>query len=300
MTRTEAALLYVLSSLLWLGAHTCVEMDGAAAETARQGLSAAPTVLTMEQEKGVSETAGSEFKECAAACPLMVIIPAGKFTMGSSEDEVGRTAGEGPRHEVAIAESFAVSKYELTFDQWDACVAAAACPRAKDAWGRGVMPVINVSWDDAKLYVAWLSGLTGKEYRLLTEAEWEYAARAGSKTRYSWGDEPGIGNANCNGCGGAWELQPAPGESFRPNAFGLDDMQGNVWEWVEDIWHDSYKGAPADGSAWLHGGDASYRVIRGGSWHNETELIRAAIRFKRHRKVQFDTLGFRVARTMKP
>jgi formylglycine-generating enzyme required for sulfatase activity len=300
MTRTETALFYVLSGLLWLGAHTCVETAAATAETAIQRLSAAPTVLSTEKEKGAAETAGSEFKECAVACPSMVVIPAGKFSMGSSEEEVGRTEGEGPQHEAAIAKPFAVSKYEVAFDQWDACVAAAACPRARDAWGRGIMPVINVSWDDAKLYVAWLSRLTGKEYRLLTEAEWEYAARAGSNARYSWGDEPGIGNANCNGCSGAWILQAAPVGSFQPNAFGVYDMEGNVWEWVEDIWHDSYEGAPADGSAWLQGGDATYRVIRGGSWHNETELLHAAIRFKRHRKVQFDTLGFRVARTMRP
>ena len=296
--KTETALVYVISSLLCLGAHTCVEMTGAAAET-MQPLSAAPTVLTMEQEKGVAQTTGSEFRECAVACPLMVVVPAGKFTMGSSEGEMDRTAGEGPQHEVAIGKPFAVSKYEVTFDQWDACVAAAACPQAKDAWGRGSMPAINLSWGDAKLYAAWLSRLTGKEYRLLTEAEWEYAARAGSNTRYSWGDEPGIGNANCNGCGGAWTLQTAPVGSFRPNAFGLYDMEGNVWEWVEDIWHDSYEGAPADGSAWLQGGDANYRVIRGGSWHNEPELVRAAIRFDRHREVEFDTLGFRVARTLR-
>jgi formylglycine-generating enzyme required for sulfatase activity len=128
------------------------------------------------------------------------------------------------------------------------------------------MPVINVSWDDAKLYVAWLSRLTGKEYRLLTEAEWEYAARAGSNTRYSWGDEPGIGNANCNGCGSAWILQAAPSWIVSAERLWYYDMEGNVWEWVEDIWHDSYEGAPADGSAWLQGGDATYRVIRGGSW----------------------------------
>jgi formylglycine-generating enzyme required for sulfatase activity len=157
MTRIETALFYVLSGLLWLGAHTCVETAAAAAETAMQRLSAAPTVLTTEQEKGAAETAGSEFKECAVACPSMVVIPVGKFSMGSSEEEVGRTEGEGPQHEVAIAKPFAVSKYEVAFDQWDVCVAAAACPRAGDAWGRGIMPVINVSWDDAKLYVAWLS-----------------------------------------------------------------------------------------------------------------------------------------------
>jgi formylglycine-generating enzyme required for sulfatase activity len=289
--------LHLLFGLIWLGAGSCIETTGAAAETAVQRFSAAPAVLTIEQEKNLA--AGSEFRECAVACPLMVVIPAGKSTIGSSEGEVGRTRGEGPQHEVTIARSFAASRYEVTFDQWDACVAAAACPDVKDAWGRGNMPVINVSWEDAKLYVAWLSRLTGKEYRLLTEAEWEYAARAGSNTRYSWGNEPGISNAN-SGCGGAWVVQTAPVGSFRPNAFGMYDMEGNVWEWVEDIWHDSHAGAPPDGAARLQGGDAIYRVIRGGSWHNETELVRAAIRFKRHSKVQFDTLGFRVGRTMGP
>ena len=257
-------------------------------------------VLTEEQEKAAAVAAGSEFKECAVACPLMVVIPPGKFAMGSPDDEVDRTKGEGPRHEVTISRAFGVSKSEVTFEQWDACVAAAACPRAVDSWGRGKMPVIDVSWDGAKRYVAWLSRVTGKEYRLLTEAEWEYAARAGTSTRYPWGDEPGIGHANCNGCGGAWILQTAPVGSFQPNAFGLLDMQGNVWEWVEDVWHDSFEGAPVDGTAWLQGGDASFGVVRGASWHNEPELTRAAIRFKRHRKVQFDTLGFRVARTMRP
>ena len=292
--------LHLLLGLFWFGACSCVGTAGALAETAVQQFSAAPTVLTIEQEKTLGSAAGSEFKECAVACPLMVVIPPGKFTMGSSEDEAGRTKGEGPQHEVTIVKAFAASKYEVTFDQWDACVAAAACPSVKDPWGRGNMPVINVSWGDAKLYVAWLSRLTGKEYRLLTEAEWEYAARAGSNTRYSWGDEPGVSNANCSGCGGAWTVQTAPVGSFRPNPFGMYDMEGNVWEWVEDIWHDSFEGAADNGAAWLQGGDPTYRVIRGGSWHNETELVRAAIRFKRHSKVQFDTLGFRVARTMGP
>jgi formylglycine-generating enzyme required for sulfatase activity len=129
------------------------------------------------------------------------------------------------------------------------------------------MPVINVSWGDAKQYVGWLSQLTGKEYRLLTEAEWEYAARAGANTRYSWGDDPGMGNANCDGCGSQWDLQQtAPVGSFKPNALGLYDMHGNVWEWVEDSWHENYDSAPTDGSAWLRGGKPSYRVVRGGSW----------------------------------
>ena len=162
------------------------------------------------------------------------------------------------------------------------------------------MPAINVSWNDAKQYAAWLSRVTGKPYRLLTEAEWEYAARAGAVTRYSWGDGPGEGEANCDGCGSRWDLrQPAPVGSFKGNAFGLYDMQGNVWEWIEDAWHDNYDGAPEAGAGWITG-DLDYRVVRGASWRNDTSLVRAAVRDKRNVHVRFDTLGFRVARTLSP
>ena len=143
--------------------------------------------------------------------------------------------------------------------------------------------------------------MTGKDYRLLSEAEWEYVARAGADTRYSWGDDLGKGNANCDGCGSPWDLrQTAPAGSFKPNAFGLYDVHGNVWEWVEDTWHENYDGAPADGSAWLQGGDPNYRMIRGGAWRNESYLVRAALRERRNINVRFDTLGFRVARTLNP
>jgi formylglycine-generating enzyme required for sulfatase activity len=260
-----------------------------------------PTVLTVAQEEAQAAKPGSDFKECANGCPVMIVVPAGKFIMGSPENEPDRNASEGPQHEVTVAKPFAVSKFELTFAEWDACVAAAACPRVADSWGRGAMPAINVSWSDAKQYVAWLSQLTGKEYRLLTEAEWEYAARAGANTRYSWGDDPSTGNANCNGCGSQWDgRQTAPVGSLKPNAWGLYEMHGNVWEWVEDSWHENYDGAPTDGSAWLLGGDPSYRVVRGGAWRNESEFVRAAVRFRRNVNVRFDTLGFRVARTMRP
>ncbi len=259
-----------------------------------------PTVLTVKQEKAKATKPGSGFKECANGCPVMIVIPAGKFIMGSPESESDRDASEGPQHEVTIAKPFAVSKFEVTFEAWDACVAAAACPRLADRWGRGEMPVIDVSWGDAKQYVAWLSQLTGKEYRLLTEAEWEYAARAGARTRYSWGDDLGTGNADCDRCGSPWDLkQTAPVGSFKPNAWGLYDMHGNVWEWVEDSWHETYDGAPTDGSAWLAGGDPSLRIVRGGSWRNDSELVRAAVRVRRHINVRFDTLGFRVARTLR-
>jgi formylglycine-generating enzyme required for sulfatase activity len=258
------------------------------------------TLLTVEQERVRVANPGSDFKECANGCPVMIVIPGGNFTMGSPENEPDRISSEGPPHEVTIAKPFALSKFEVTFEEWDACVAAAACPRAPDGWGRGTMPAINVSWVDAKQYVGWLSQLTGKEYRLPTEAEWEYAARAGADTRYSWSDDIGMGNANCYECGSQWGLQTAPVGSFKPNRFGLYDMHGNVWEWVEDTWHRDYDGAPTDGSAWLRGGDPSFRIVRGGSWRNESELVRAAVRFRRHVRVRFDTLGFRVARTLMP
>jgi formylglycine-generating enzyme required for sulfatase activity len=251
---------------------------------------------------------GSEFNDCADGCPAMVVVPAGAFTMGSPQSEsggdefdAGLTNRERPRHAVTLAKPFAVSKFEVTFDDWDACAAAGACPDAPDSWGRGGMPVINVSWDDAQKYANWLSHLTGQEYRLLSEAEWEYVARAGADTRYSWGDDVGKANANCEGCGSQWDLQQtAPAGSFKPNAFGLYDMHGNVWEWVEDTWHETYEGAPTDGSAWIEGGDPSYRVIRGGAWRNESYLVRAALRERRNINVRFDTLGFRVARTLNP
>jgi formylglycine-generating enzyme required for sulfatase activity len=303
--RTISPVAQLFMVLLCLAALGSIDRAAIAQEVVGQDrwrVAMDPTALTVEQEKAKAAKPGSDFRECASGCPVMIVIPAGKFMMGSPENEPDREAGEGPQHEVTVAKPFAVSKFEVTFEEWDACVAATACPRVPDRWGRGEMPVINVSWGDAKQYVGWLSRLTGKEYRLLTEAEWEYAARAGANTRYSWGDDPGMGNANCDGCGSQWDLrQTAPVGSFKPNAFGLYDMHGNVWEWVEDSWHENYDGAPTDASAWLRGGDSSFRVARGGSWRNEsTRSIRAAVRAERHANVRFDTLGFRVARTIMP
>jgi formylglycine-generating enzyme required for sulfatase activity len=160
--------------------------------------------------------------------------------------------------------------------------------------------VIYVSWDDAKLYVAWLSRITGKPYRLLSEAEWEYAARAGSTTAYSWGDEIGQGNANCGRCGSQWVKQTSPVGSFKPNAFGLYDMHGNVWQWVEDVYHSGYKAAWKDGSAWIEGGDTSQRVDRGGSWNSDPRSLRAAQRGWNTAGYRHKFLGFRVARTLTP
>ena len=166
--------------------------------------------------------------------------------------------------------------------------------------GRGTRPVINVSWDDAQQYVAWFSKMTGRPYRLLTEAEWEYAARAGSTTAYFWGDEIGKGNANCTGCGSQWDnRQTSPVGSFKPNAFGLYDMAGNVWQWVQDCYHDNYDGAPTDGSAWTIG-DCSRRVVRGGSWYNDPQDLRSANRLWFSTDGRMPHIGFRLGRTLIP
>jgi hypothetical protein len=178
-----------LMSLLCLVSLGFVDPRAIAQEVvgqAPQRIAMDPTVLTVEQEKALASKPGSDFKECANGCPEMIVIPAGKFIMGSPENELDRNASEGPPHEVTIAKPFALSKFEVTFEEWDACVAAAACPRVPDRWGRERMPVINVSWVDIKQYVSWLSQLTGREYRLPTEAEWEYAARAAGAMILVW------------------------------------------------------------------------------------------------------------------
>ena len=219
---------------------------------------------------------------------------------------------ERPVHEVRIAAPFAVSVYEVTFEEWDACVAGGGCghrpkdghfPENSERWARGNRPVVNVSWNDAQEYVAWLSREAGKPYRLLSEAEWEYAARAGSTTKFSWGDEIAPDRANyCDDCQsrGRWDHKsPKPVGAFAPNAFGLHDMHGNVFEWVEDCWNESYDGAPTDGSPWTSG-DCEFRVKRGGSWTNSWEdghSLRSAYRSRSFNCDRHFTIGFRVART---
>lgn len=258
-----------------------------------------PYVLTAAAEQGL--TPGSSFRECARTCPEMTVIPAGSFKMGSPASEPGRDDNEGPQHQVTIARPFAVSKYELTFEDWDACAAYGDCdPQISDnGWGRGSRPVINVTWEDARRYVDWLSRMTGKQYRLLSESEYEYAARAGSSTAYPWGNEIGKNNANCNGCGSKWDnTNPAPVGSFASNAFGLGDMVGNVSQWVEDCYHASYQDAPTDGSAWTT--DCSRRVIRGGSWTDNPRNLQVAGRRWSTPDLRVSTLGLRIARTLAP
>jgi formylglycine-generating enzyme required for sulfatase activity len=262
--------------------------------------------LTAAQEEAL-EPGDPPFKECTD-CPEMIVIPAGSFMMGSP-------AGQGqdneyPQHNVTIPKPFAVSKFELTFDEWDACVAHADCDRhiSEQDVGRGRQPVINVTWTDAKQYVGWLAKLTGKPYRLLTDAEYEYAARAGTQTAYWWGDKISKGNANCIGCDSPGDgehdlhaiaaMGPTPVGSFAANPFGLYDIVGNVWEWTEDCAHNNYIGAPTNGSAWIAGADCTGHIVRGGSWQDYPRDVRSA------RRAPFSTtyrewrLGFRVARTL--
>ena len=235
-----------------------------------------------------------------AVAPEMVTIPAGRFRMGCVS---GRQCEdwEMPVHEVTISEAFAVSKYEVTFADWDACVLDGGCGGYRpddEGWGRGTRPVIHVSREDAQSYVSWLSSRTGERYRLLTEAQWEYVARAGSSTAYSWGNGIGSNRANCDGCGSQWNSrQSAPVGSFEANAFGVHDMHGNVWEWVEDCWNGSYEGAPADGSAWQTG-NCNLRVLRGGSWDFNPRSLRSADRGGDATGVRDENVGFRVARTL--
>jgi formylglycine-generating enzyme required for sulfatase activity len=190
-------------------------------------------------------------------------------------------------------------------------VAYGGCPNVSDsAYGRGRQPVTNVTWDDARHYAVWLSRMTGKAYRLLSEAEFEYAARGGTQTAYRWGDEIGKNNANCNGCGSRWDAkQPSPVGSFAANQFGLNDMHGNVWQWVEDSYHANYEGAPRDGSAWVEGGDCkcsehvvsasvvSKRVVRGGSWTDDPQVLRSAARLE-ETGLRAVNIGFRIGRAL--
>ena len=255
------------------------------------------TVLSAAQEGALE--AKDLFKECAD-CPEMIVVPAGSFLMGSPF-ELGENR-EHPQHNVTIARPFAVSKFEVTFNEWDFCVAQGACtPRHGDVgWGRGDRPAINVDWEDAKSYVAWLSKITRKDYRLLSEAEYEYAIRAGTYTEFPWGDAIGDNNANCDGCNSRWSKQTAPVGSFAPNAFGLFDMVGNVLEWVEDCYHDNYDDAPNNGSAWIDTGLCKHNVMRGGGWGDTPKSIRSAYRESMVPEFRNFDLGFRVARTLAP
>jgi formylglycine-generating enzyme required for sulfatase activity len=253
-------------------------------------------------------------------CPEMVVIPAGEFVMGSPQSESGHK-DEKPQHTVKFAKPFAVSKFEVTFEQWDACTAAGRCPAASDdGFGRGSYPAINVSWRDAKGYVAWLSESTGERYRLLSESEWEYAARGGTTTPWFWGDaDDSFGSrkaceyANSHDETGK-EAHPmyvwsehkcvdgypenAPAGKYKPNPFGLHDTLGNVREWVEDCHQGGYDGAPGDGSVRPMAGECVRRVVRGGAWVDGPSTMRSAYRYAEEETFRNYQVGFRVAREL--
>jgi formylglycine-generating enzyme required for sulfatase activity len=268
------------------------------------------------------------FRECEK-CPDMVAVPTGSFMMGSTENERSTVAeayaqngivpgtgttgplltSEAPQHTVTIARPFAVSRFAVTFEQWDACVNDGGCNgyRPSDqGWGRGLWPVINVNWDDTQAYVAWLSGKTGKAYRLLSEAEWEYMARAGTATPFWWGSSISTSQANYNGTR-SYGGQPAgenrqktlPVNSFSPNPWGFYQVAGNSYDWVEDCFHDDYGGAPADGSAWVTG-NCKGHVVRGGAWSSFASNLRTAYRGWFASNFRSSNHGFRVARTLTP
>jgi formylglycine-generating enzyme required for sulfatase activity len=293
------------------------------------------------EEKAVQ--AGQTFRDCSD-CPEMVVIPAGSFLMGSSDEETARDveavapknevhfaqrymASEHPQHSVSIEQSFALGKYRVTRGEFAAFVGETGystdggCTlwidhtypvRPEAGWQNpGFIqtdrdPVVCVNWRDAKAYIAWLNGKLHDRrpaegdgpYRLPSEAEWEYAARAGTRTVRWWGDSIGSGSADCDGCGSRWDKQqPAPAASFQANPFGLSDVLGSAWEWNEDCWNETYVGAPRDGSAWTTG-KCELRVMRGGSWSSRPWLLRSAFRTRENPNDRMNSNGFRLAKTL--
>jgi formylglycine-generating enzyme len=311
-------LFIVMFCLVWLFGQ---------AQAANQGIStrAARTAHVPE--------AGKIFRDCPK-CPEMVVLPSGSFSMGSPGSEAGRGDDEGPVHGVNIA-TFALGRTEITRGQFAAFVNDTGYSTGDKCWtledgkyqersGRSWRepgfpqddnhPVVCIDWNDAKAYAEWLSKKTGKQYRLPTEAEWEYAARGNTGTARYWGENPDVACAYANGAdktaqaqiigASSWSIHnctdgfayTAPVGSLKPNAFGLNNMLGNVWNWTEDSYHDSYNGAPTDGSAWQ--GDGSKRVLRGGSWNNSPRNVRAAVRNMDKPGLRFSIFGFRLARIL--
>ena len=240
-------------------------------------------------------------------CPELVVIPAGRFVMGSPEYEEGRLPREGPEHEVTFAHPFALGRYPVTFEEYDHFCAETGREKPNDqGWGRGRRPVINVSWEAAQAYCAWLGGRTGQLYRLPSEAEWEYACRAGTTTPFWTGATISSEQANYDakdtygpGRKDEYRKKTTPVDTFPENPWGLHDMHGNVWEWCEDCWNDSYVRAPEDGSAWLQG-SCSFRVVRGGAWYSGPSFLHSAGRSWFGPDDRGNYLGFRVSRALTP
>ncbi|EDN68378.1 Serine/Threonine protein kinase [Beggiatoa sp. PS] len=257
--------------------------------------------IILNVERGIECEKGKVFShpfltDGSGSGPQMVVIPSGQFRMGDikgkgEDDEI-------PVHDVSIKKCFAIGIYEVTFEEYDHFARATDRELPSDeGWGRGTRPVINVSWNDAEAYTKWLTKQTGQPYRLPTEAQWEYAARAGKETNYWWSDDIDSNKANCQDSDSKWSnKQSAPVGSFEPNPFGLYDTVGNVWEWTLDPWHDSYDNAPSDERVWEEG-KIKYRMLRGGSWDSGSiSSCRSASRKGRSKtKHSNDGTGFRVA-----
>jgi formylglycine-generating enzyme required for sulfatase activity len=248
---------------------------------------------------------GATFKDCDS-CPEMVVIPAGRFLMGAAKEEKGHQLAEEPQREVVVPAPFAVSKTEVTFDEWETCGLEGGCTHSRpedSGWGRGQRPVIYVSYDDAKSYVEWLRQKTGKAYRLLSEAEWEFAARGGTSTPFAGGDTLAPTQANFDASSLTTNKRPGDYQgttvevgTFPPNPYGLHDMEGNVFEWVEDCWNKTHAGAPADASP--RGGDCTRRVAKGGAWYYEADFARPSARMSFPKGARHNVIGFRVARPL--
>jgi formylglycine-generating enzyme required for sulfatase activity len=259
--------------------------------------------VAMGKSPCIKPGSGESFKDCRE-CPEMVIVPAGSFMMGSPESEPDRSRGEGPQHKVTIPKPFAAGKFTVTFSEWDACLAGGGCGRNKPddrGWGRGDRPVINITWEEAQAYVKWLRAKTGKTYRLMTEAEFEYTARAGTTTPFWWGSSIAPDRANYNDSASPYINSSVgttlPVQSFKPNPWGLYQVHGNIWTWTEDCYEDSYKDAPTDGSA-KTALDCARRSLRGGSFGYRAEYLRVARRLGFSPDVRLSGVGFRLARTM--
>jgi formylglycine-generating enzyme required for sulfatase activity len=286
--------------LLFLSSFIALASAASTGVNAQRGLIVSPPpdrpssrAETVAAQKESTPDPGEILRDCSD-CPELVVVPSGDFVMGSSE-----TPYEKPERTIAIQRPFAIGRREITFAEWDRCSDAGTCKHRPDdrGWGRGDRPVINVSWDDARIFIAWLSQKAGQKYRLPSEAEWEYAARAGTKTPFWWGRDAGSGRAQCENCGNPTTRQTVAVGSFRPNGFGLYDTAGNAAEWVEDCWNDNYRNAPKDASAWT-GGDCRLRVLRGGNFNSKASEIRSAARFRYDVDVRYYANGFRVVREL--
>ncbi len=296
----------IMRKLVWMALLVGCTVAGTAVE-GREG--SGRHISAAESKAGDTSQvlAGSTFRDRlrdGSVAPEMVVIPAGQFRMGAIHG--GGDSDEKPVHTVTMAKPFAMGKYEVTFEEYDRFCEATGRAKPKDGrlwfpfsnWGRGRRPVMNVTWDDAMAYTRWLSEQTGWKYRLPSEAEWEYAARGKTEDRYWWGFNVGENRANCKGCGSKWDnKKTAPVGSFGTNPFGLFDTSGNVWEWCQDTWHESYEGAPVDGSPWVVNGD-DRRVQRGGSFGSSPRYVRTSARGRGKPDGRYVYLGFRLVRDL--